>query len=66
MSHVLRDRLSIVLITGENSSDCVHLRTRITDLSRVMRKPTLWFLTWSNINQAVQLQKMARGLEFRI
>ena len=30
-----------------------------------MRKPTFWFPTWSNINQAVQLQKMARGLTFR-
>ena len=35
-------------------------------LSRVMRKPTFWFLTWSDTNQAVQLQKMARGLKFRI
>ena len=31
-----------------------------------MRKPTYWFPTWSNTNQAVQLQKMARGLKFRI
>ena len=31
-----------------------------------MRKPTFWFLTWSDTNQAVQLQKMARGLKFRI
>ena len=29
-----------------------------------MRKPTFWFPTWSDINQAVQLQKMARGLNF--
>ena len=32
----------------------------------VMRKPTLWFPTWSDTNQSVQLQKMARGLKFRI
>ena len=25
-----------------------------------------WFPTWSDTNQAVQLQKMARGLKFRI
>ena len=25
-----------------------------------------WFSTWSDINQTVQLQKMARGLKFRI
>ena len=31
-----------------------------------MRKPTFLFLTWSDTNQAVQLQKMARGLKFRI
>ena len=26
----------------------------------------LWFPTWSDTNQAVQLQKMATGLKFRI
>ena len=31
-----------------------------------MRKPMFWFPTWSNTNKAVQLQKMARGLKFRI
>ena len=31
-----------------------------------MRKPTFWFLTWSDTNQADQPQKMARGLKFRI
>ena len=31
-----------------------------------MRKPTFWFPTWSDTNQAVQLEKMARGLKFRI
>ena len=31
-----------------------------------MRKQTFWFSTWSDTNQAVQLQKMARGLKFRI
>ena len=31
-----------------------------------MRKQTFWFLTWSNTNQAVQLQKLARGLKFPI
>ena len=35
-------------------------------LSRVMRKLTLWFPTWSDTNQAVQLQKIARGLKFCI
>ena len=31
-----------------------------------MRKPTFWFSTVSDTNQGVQLQKMARGLKFRI
>ena len=31
-----------------------------------MRKPTFWFPTWSDTSQAVQLQKMSRGLKFRI
>ena len=31
-----------------------------------MRKPTFWFPTRSDTNQAVQLQKMARGSKFRI
>ena len=31
-----------------------------------MRKPTFWSPTLSDTNQAVQLQKMARGMEFRI
>ena len=35
-------------------------------MSRIMRKPTFWFPTWPNTDQAVQLQKMARGLKFRI
>ena len=31
-----------------------------------MRKPTMWFLTRSDTNQAVQPMKMARGLKFSI
>ena len=30
-----------------------------------MRKQTFWFPTLSDTNQAVQLQKIARGLKFR-
>ena len=35
-------------------------------MSRVMRKPTFLFPTWSDTNQAVHLQKMTRGLKSRI
>ena len=38
----------------------------IIHVSRVVRKPTFWIPTWSDTNQATQLQKMARGLKFRI
>ena len=31
-----------------------------------MRKPTFWFPTRSDTNQAVQPQKTARGLKFQI
>ena len=34
-------------------------------MSHVVRKPTFWFSTWSDTNQVVQLQKVARGLKFR-
>ena len=36
------------------------------NMSRDVRKPTFWFQTCSDTNKAVQLQKMARGLKFRI
>ena len=48
----------------EKNSTCVCGQDR--QMSRVMRKPTFWFPTWSDTNQAIQLQKMARGLKFRI
>ena len=35
-------------------------------MSCVMRKPAFWFPTLSDTDQAVQLQKMTRGLKFRI
>ena len=31
-----------------------------------MRKPALWFPSWSDTNQAVQSQRMVRGLKFWI
>ena len=36
------------------------------NMSRNTRKPTMWFLTRSDTNQAVQLLKTARGLKFCI
>ena len=34
-------------------------------MSRIMRKPKFWFLTWSNTNHAVRSQKIDTGLKFR-
>ena len=38
----------------------------VTHMSRNVRKPTMWILTRSDTNQAVQLLKMVRGLKFWI
>ena len=35
-------------------------------MSRVVRKQTFWFPTWSDTNQAVQLQKIDRGLKLQV
>ena len=43
-----------------------NIQSQIIHLSRVMKKPTFWFPTWSDTNQAVQLQKIDRGLKFRV
>ena len=38
----------------------------IRQLSRLVGKPTMWFPNRSDTNQAVQSQKQARSLKFRI
>ena len=38
----------------------------VKKMSRVMRKPTMWILTRSDTNQAVQPLEVARGLKFCI
>ena len=43
-----------------------HCISEYDQMSPVRRKPTFWFPTWSDTNQAVQLQKIARCLKFRI
>ena len=37
---------------------------RTNHMSRLVGKPTMWFLNRSDINRPVQLQKQARSLEF--
>ena len=40
------------------------LSTNKKDLSRLVGKPTMWFLNRSYTNRPVQLQKQARSLKF--
>ena len=49
-----------------NDLTVIPLACKLTHMSRDVRKPTFWFSTWSDTNQAILLQKMARGLKFRI
>ena len=44
----------------------LNLLVHLVYMSRVIGKLTSWFPTWSDTNQAVQLQKMVCGLKFRI
>ena len=56
--------------------DCKNLTVRVTawhemalfenKMSLCVRKPTIWALTRSNTNRAVQSQKMVRGWKFWI
>ena len=45
-------------MTGKLLTGTLSLKTN-KQMSCVMSKPTYWFPTWSDTNQAVQLQKMA-------
>ena len=40
------------------------LQDIISNLSRLVGKPTMWFPSRSDTNQPVQLQKQARSLKF--
>ena len=52
--------------TGRMSSLDTKAKLFVKEMSHDMRKQTFWLPTRSDTNQAVQLQKMARGLKFRI
>ena len=51
-----------VIYTGRNPDVWVNCH----NMSRNMRKPTMWILTRSDTNQAVQQLEMSRGLKFCI
>ena len=72
---IVLETLSMILCLSHFATQflltCLHKHTHhtlleLTYLSHVMRKPTFWFPTWSDTNQAVQLQNIARSLKFRI
>ena len=76
-TEILQDSLTLERVKGRRETRDMVLVDRtntgkqsvlqVTDnLSCIMKKPTFWFPTWSDTNQAVQLQKMTRGLKFRI
>ena len=56
----------VVAVAYDVNSFCETVYGSSGKMRCVMRKPTFWFPTWSDTNQAVQLQKMARGLKFQI
>ena len=58
-SHIMR-KLAFCICAKIKDADQLHCVTAN------LRKTTMWLLTRPNTNQAVQLQKMARGLKFRI
>ena len=67
-SKAIMDYLSIFPPNTVNLRDTNGEVTAIENAKnkRDMRKPTFWFPTRSDTNQAAQLQKTARGLKFRI
>ena len=58
-------QVRVVLVTYISNID-YYAREPCHDLSHIIRKPTMWFLNRSDTNQAVQAQKMVRGLKFWI
>ena len=50
-----RIRLLLVKEQSDLSLHCLQFHLHLfKEMSRVMRKPTFWFSTWSDTNQAVQ------------
>ena len=66
--YVFHLKLSLVIRSTVEFSYRVSLEGGVLfrNLSRVMRKTTFWFPTWSDTNLAIQSQKIARGLKSRI
>ena len=62
----LRDLINSRCLPDMISYFIINLADLKMSMSRVMRKLTIWFPIWSDTNQAVQLQEMARGLKFWI
>ena len=78
MKIVKKNQLKIVIFTAVKNRCMLHghvfvMTSSSTSEAPVLkvvnepchRKQTFWYPTWSDTNQAVQLQEMARGLKFR-
>ena len=62
--HILRGKWTGPKVTKLCScSTQLSMKFGLNYMSRDMKKQTFWFPTRSDTNQAVKLQKMARGLE---
>ena len=56
----------IMFVSDTALALCKHLDKVGLDLRHVVRKQTFWFPTRYDTNQAEQMQKIAKGLKFRI
>ena len=62
----LRKKLILERLTSLSVDLTNDRHVGVIKMSHITRKPTFWYPTWSDTNQAVQLQKVARGLKFRM
>ena len=64
-----KNKISVFVVHTYVSPSCIYIHALVLTslkMSRVVRKQTFWFPTWSDTNQAVQLQNIDRGLKFRV
>ena len=61
IKNILNDRCSILFDSWSSKALLAAIK-----MSHLVRKQTMWFPTRSDTNQAVQSQKQARSLNFRI
>ena len=63
---LLHGQVFVIVKCYDANPACNFLINSNVNLSRPVRKPTMWFPTRPDTNRPVQSQKMARSLKFRI